>query len=129
MSGDCEKCHEHCLDCQCGKQKINDEFINEMGRTLLKGINEGFKLKSPKFNENKYASAPIGYDKMIFMDKDKEKEWETMDASVKKHVLANLESTCSMMENKISIQLLCHVINDLGKKIEELQQKLNRNSE
>lgn len=104
--------------------KNNDEVLNKMGKILLNEIPKDFRLKSSRFNNYTGAqniSEPIGYEKIIFMDKDKEKEWEDMDPSVKKHVLAHLESTCSMMENKISIQLLCHVINDLEKRIQELE--------
>jgi hypothetical protein len=27
MSGDCQICHEHCLDCKCGKQELPNGLI------------------------------------------------------------------------------------------------------
>ncbi len=73
----------------------------------------------------KFGSFPFEseFSKMIFMSKEKEKEWEEMDESLKRSITRNLKETCSKMENKMAIELLCHVINDMGKRISELESK------
>ena len=65
------------------------------------------------------------YSKMIFMSKEKEKEWNEMDLGVKKHVLSHLERYTEKMSNSTSIQLLCHCINELDKRIEKLEKTGN----
>ena len=72
----------------------------------------------------KFGSAPFdGYSKLLFMDKKKEREWEEMSEPLKKETMHLLKETCSKMENNVAIELLCHVINDLGKRISELENK------
>jgi len=101
------------------KQKNPDKYLERLGKTLLKPI-EPFQ-GSPRL-QNVYGSAPVEtYDKLIFLDKDKEKEWEEMDEATKTSCLNHLKETCSQMENKLAIELLCHVINDLSKRLKKLE--------
>jgi len=59
--------------------------------------------------------------KLIFMDADKEQEWEEMDPRLKRSVNHHLNQTFSKMENKLAIELLCTTIHDLDKRISELE--------
>lgn len=83
----------------------------------------GSVLKKHVKPDPKFGSAPVfeNYDRIIFMDKDKEKEWEDLNPSVKKSYISNLKETCDKMENKVAIEFLCHVINDLSKRIDRLE--------
>lgn len=65
------------------------------------------------------------YSKMIFMGEEKEKEWNEMDLGVKKHALRHLERYAEEMSNLASIQLLCHCVNELDKRIEKLEKTGN----
>lgn len=71
-----------------------------------------------------YGSAPI-YDKFVFFDEEKRKEWEDCDESVKKHVMAHLHQYTKQMENNLSIEMLSNIIMDLLKRIEALEEKKN----
>jgi len=103
------------------KKKSRDEILSEMGKVLLNSISSSWCKESPKFIPNKFGSAPV-QDKLIFMNEEKEKEWEELDPSIKKTCLAHLKETCSMMEHKAAIQLLCHVINEMGERIKRLEE-------
>lgn len=76
-------------------------------------------LKRPE-PDKIFGSAPI-----VFMNKEKEKEWENLPDNIKVSVLSNLEGFAQQMTHGASIQMLCHVINDLSKKISELEKALN----
>ncbi len=70
----------------------------------------------------KYANAPV-YDSLIFFDEQKKKEWEDMPEGQKSFVMNNLNECCSKMENKLAIEMLCHVINDLSERIKKLEKQ------
>lgn len=63
-------------------------------------------------------------DKLIIIDKEKQKEWDEMDEGVKKTVLSHLRQSCSMMEQKMAIELLCNCINDMNERILNLEQRV-----
>lgn len=65
-----------------------------------------------------YGSAPI-----LFLDESKREEWENLDSSVRKNVFSLLHTVADQMENKICIEMLCNVIIDLDKRIQELEKK------
>lgn len=64
----------------------------------------------------KYGSAPL-----IFMDEIKRKEWEELPETVRKNVYSMLHSCTKKMEIKICIEMLCNVIIDMDKRIQELE--------
>jgi len=101
------------------KQKKSDKSLERLGKILLKPAI--LQKEFPSFNA--YGSAPIEeYDKLMFFDKEKEKEWENLDDSTKKFCLDHLKETCSKMQNKLAIELLCHVINDMSERIKKLEE-------
>lgn len=63
-------------------------------------------------------------DKMIFISEKSEKEWEQLDPIVKKNVEHLLKETCNEMSTKVSIEMLCNIINDMNERIKKLE-KLN----
>ncbi len=70
------------------------------------------------------------YERMIFLDEAKRKEWEDLDPSVRRGVFNHLHSTANEMEMRTCIDLLCNVIIDLEKRVEELENKeLRRNAD
>ena len=62
------------------------------------------------------------YNKMIFIGKEDEAEWELLNPLIKNQILKNLELSCQSLENEQSIQLLCRVINDLMLRMEKLEE-------
>lgn len=58
---------------------------------------------------------------MVFMDERKKKEWEELPDNEKSFVMKHLSETCSRMEAKRAIDMLCHVINDLISRIQKLE--------
>jgi hypothetical protein len=48
-----------------------------------------------------------------------------MDPNVKAFVMKNLYESAKKMESEIAIEMLCHVINDLIKRIEVLENARN----
>lgn len=93
--------------------------IDKMGEILLKrphqqspnSIFGGFREQLPISN----------YEKIVFMDKEKEKEWEELDQSQKDFIMGNLRETAMLMESKMAIEMLCHVINDMNERIKKLE--------
>lgn len=67
----------------------------------------------------KYGSAPL-----IFLDEEKRKEWEKLDPSIRKGVFSMLHSCADKMEIKILIEMLCNVIIDMDKRIQELEKSI-----
>jgi len=65
----------------------------------------------------KYGSAPI-----IFAD-EKQKEWEDLNPEIKKSISSRLHETTKILSLERSIELLCHVINDLNERIDKLENK------
>jgi len=76
---------------------------------------------SKKFH--KFGSSPINYRKMVFMDKDKEEEWDTLDPSMKSFLISHLNETCDKLEIKQALDLICLVIVDLQKRLDKLEEK------
>ena len=70
----------------------------------------------------KYESKD-SYDAIVFTDEAKEKEWEELDPAVKREVMFNLKATTDEMEIRMALDVICHVINDLARKIEKLEKK------
>jgi len=68
----------------------------------------------------KYGSAPI-----IFLDEEKRKEWESIDHSIRKNVFSLLNEYADKMEMKVCIEMLCNVIIDMDKRIQELEELKN----
>lgn len=64
---------------------------------------------------------PLRYSKMIFTDKKTEKEWEEMPENIKMLIYNNLAETAKKMKHELSIQMLCHVVSDLLKRIQKLE--------
>jgi hypothetical protein len=62
---------------------------------------------------------------MIFTSPDSQKEWDELTEIQKGFVMNNLASMADKMEAKIAIEMLCHVINDLVKRIEDLENARN----
>lgn len=59
----------------------------------------------------------------VFLDEAKKKEWDEMPEDQKHFVTNHLSECCSMMESKVAIDMLCHVINDLLDRIQKLEEK------
>lgn len=64
----------------------------------------------------RYGSAPL-----IFFDEDKRKEWEELDPCIRKNVFRMLHSCADKMEMKVCIEMLCNVIIDMDKRLQELE--------
>lgn len=65
---------------------------------------------------DKYASAPI-----IFLDEEKRKEWENIDTSIKREIYSFLHSCADKMQTETMIEMLCNIIIDMDKRIQELE--------
>jgi hypothetical protein len=76
--------------------------------------------KLEDLKSSQFGSAPV-YDKYIFMDKEKEQEWEELDPSTKKFLMRNLRETTSRLECKMAIETLCLAMNDMFKRLETLE--------
>jgi len=72
--------------------------------------------------EKKFGSAPL--EKMIFLSEEKQQEWDAFDPSIKEAIRKNIHGYCSKLENKLSIEVLCHVINEMAQRIEVLEKKI-----
>lgn len=71
----------------------------------------------------KYGSAPV--DSLVFMDEEKKKEWDNLDSSLKDFILNHLSSVADKMSDRVAIEMLCHVVDDLLKRIKELENARN----
>jgi hypothetical protein len=91
--------------------------IKELGKILLQ---EPPIEKSMRFGKT-MPTCPAYDGKLIFMSEEREKEWEELDDQVKANVMKLLHRTTEQMETKIAIELLCHCINDLAKRVNELE--------
>jgi len=69
--------------------------------------------------DEKWGTCPI-----VFVDETKKKEWEAMDESVKKACLQRIHETTKRIGVEASIELLCHVYNDLSARIDKIEQEL-----
>ena len=62
-------------------------------------------------------------EKMIFMSPELEKEWQDMPIDQKDFIYKNLAYTASKLCNRSSIEMLCHVVNELIIRINKLENK------
>lgn len=76
-------------------------------------------------NDDQFGSAS----KLVFMSREKEKEWNDLEDSTKKAVLANLHDTADRMSTNISIQMLCGYIQDMDKRIRDLEDKIKKQND
>ena len=67
-----------------------------------------------------FGSAPI-----VFFDEEKRKEWEELDPSTRKNVYSLLHSCVDQMQTKVCLEMLCNVIIDMDKRIQELEKESN----
>lgn len=58
-------------------------------------------------------------------DEEKRKEWEEMDPQVKEFCKKNVHRCCQEATMKVSIELLCHLYNDLSERVDKLEKKDN----
>ncbi len=119
MSGECGKCSEHCLDCKCGIG------CDPPGSKIKRGLSRPIEslpipesLSRRHENDNKYGSAPL-----IFFDDEKRKEWENLDPAIRNNIFSLLHSAADKMETKLCLQILCNVIIDMDKRIQDLEKK------
>lgn len=92
--------------------------ISKMGEILL-------KRQEPQSTLEVFRrQTPItSFEKLVFMDEEKEKEWNQLPDSEKSFVMEHLKEVTSRMESKVSIELLCHVINELLERVKKLEEK------
>lgn len=81
-----------------------------------------------KLESRLLGSAPV-YDKFIFMDTEKEREWESLDETTKKYVMQHLKQTTSKMESKMAIETLCLAMNDMFHRLCELERKVKESND
>lgn len=66
----------------------------------------------------KYGKCPI-----IFIDEEKQKEWDEMPESVKNAARSHLFNTMKSLTQDAQIELLCHLYNDLSKRLENVEKR------
>jgi hypothetical protein len=78
-----------------------------------------------------YTKEDEVFDLLLFISKEAEERWEQMEDSTKDYIMSHLRSACQRVEAKISIEILCNVINRMNdqmmkmhKRVEELERKL-----
>jgi hypothetical protein len=68
--------------------------------------------------DDRLGSAPI-----FIGNEEKKREWDEMDPQIKKEVTNNIRSYVHMMENRVAIETMALVIEDLVKRIDKLEGK------
>jgi len=63
-------------------------------------------------------------EKLIFISKEKQKEWDDVSPQVKRMVTYQLNKYAEEMKFNVAIDVLCHTINDLSEKIHILEKKI-----
>jgi hypothetical protein len=66
----------------------------------------------------KYGSAPI-----YIVDEKKREEWDNMPDDMKRSIKAHVHQMCQKVGDQMSIELLCHLYNDLSSRIDKLEGK------
>lgn len=67
------------------------------------------------------------YEKMVFLNPEKEKEWSNLPPSVKRAILENVYDTVDRKTSEITIEMLCEVINELSERVSNLEKKFSKN--
>lgn len=75
--------------------------------------------------DDRFGKAPLKSGYILFTRPDAQEEWNAMNAEAKAFVVKNLAAAAKKMEAEIAIEMLCHVINDLVKRIEDLENEKN----
>lgn len=96
--------------------------ISKMGEILLKRPGPSTKSFSETFKQ--YEPIPC-FEKLVFLDEKKEKEWNELPQDIKDFTLNNLMAVTSHREAKLAIDTLCHVINTLCGRLKKLEEKIN----
>lgn len=61
--------------------------------------------------------------KMLFLDEDKQKEWDDMEPGLKLAVMSNLHGYTTKMSTNLAIETLALAINDLAMRIDALEKE------
>ncbi len=77
--------------------------------------------ESKKLLENIRESHPL--EKMIFVSEEKEKEWADLEPGLKSSIMSNLRYFADRSENRISIEMLCHVVQELLERVKKIEEK------
>jgi len=76
--------------------------------------------ENKKILENIHESHPL--EKMIFCSEEKEKEWADLDPVLKSSIMSNLRYFADRSENKASIEMLCHVVQELLERVKKIEE-------
>lgn len=68
---------------------------------------------------NKFGSAPL--DSLVEMSEEKRKEWEELDPKYKETLRNNIIVVSNEFSNRLSIEILCHLYEELDKRIKVLE--------
>jgi type III secretory pathway component EscV len=68
--------------------------------------------------DDKFGSAPV-----FIGNEEKRREWDAMDPMIKRAVTQNIREYLHVMENRVAIDTMDLVIEDLVKRIEKLEGK------
>lgn len=66
-------------------------------------------------------SEPIGLGRMIFTDPSKEGEWKNLPDHERNFIMNNLAECMDKTTNKVGLEILCGVVNELIDRIEKLE--------
>jgi hypothetical protein len=77
---------------------------------------EELLLKKPESKEGCPA-----YSGMIFMNKEKEKEWDNLEPGLKKFCLDHLQMCAKEMEVRAAVDLLSNILSDILKRLKKLK--------
>lgn len=65
------------------------------------------------------------FDGFIFMDKDKQTEFNELNPTLKRFVTSNLQDVVAKMNIEMTLDTVCFAITELHKRIEILEKKNN----
>lgn len=105
MSGECNRCGEHCLDCQCGKQEIPSKMKKFKEAGLIKDEKNSFFYQGKFFdNEQEFWD----YVKDFSTRQTTAEDFESLFDMLKKDIWMNL----SLRETKITNSELRDVLEE-----------------